>query len=100
MQQFVIVQIVDFLGAAVFLEIFRRGDHAFGRLGQFAGAQGAVFQLTDAHGHVEAFGDQLNVAVVEDHVDGDVGEVAQEFRENRTQMVDAKVRGHRDAQQT
>ena len=75
MQQLVVVQIVDLFGAAVFLEIGRGGDHTFGRLGQFAGPQGAVFQLSDAHGHVEAFRDQLNVAVVEDHVDGDVREV-------------------------
>ena len=55
MQQFVIVQIVDLFRAAILLEILRAGDHAFGRLGQLAGAQGAVFQFPNAHGHVEAF---------------------------------------------
>ncbi len=98
MQQLVIVQIVDLFGAAVFLEIGGGGDHAFGRLGQLASPQGAVFQLSDTDGHIETFADQFDVAVVQHHVDGDIGEIGEEFGQGGRQMVHAKVSRDRDPQ--
>ena len=99
MQQLVFVQIVDLLRPAIAFEIGGRRDHTLGRLGQLAGAQGAVFQLTNTHGHVEPFRDQFNIAVVQDHVHCDVGEFLKERRQDRGQVIDAKVGRHRNPQQ-
>jgi len=63
LQQLVIVQIVDLLRPAELLEGIVQPDHALRRLGQLAGAQTAVFQLSHADRHVEAFRDLFHIAV-------------------------------------
>ena len=98
MQELVLVEIVDLLGPAVFLEIGGRCDHALGGFGELAGAQGAVFQLTDAHGHIETLADQLNVAVIEHHVHRDIGIFLQEFPQNGRKVIDPEIGGHGNPQ--
>ena len=94
------VQIVNLLRAAKLLQIGRRGDHPLGGLRQLARPQRAVFQLTNPQRHVKAFGDQFHIAVVQYHVDGDFRVVPQEIRQDRRQVVDAKIRRNRNAQQS
>ena len=90
-QQFVVVQIVDFQRASVFLEIGRRADHAFGGFGQLAGAKAAVFQIADTDRHVEAFGNQFDIAVVQHHVDGDIRIFQQEIAKDGRQQVHPEI---------
>ena len=87
------------LGAAVLGEVGGRGDHPPGGLGELAGAQRRILQLADPDRHVEAFGDQLHVAVVEHHVDGDVRELLEELAQHGAQVVHAEVGGDRDPQE-
>ena len=64
-------------------EIGRRGgDHAAG-LGELARLERAVGERADADREVEALGDQLDEAVVEHHVDVDLGIGAEEARDRR-----------------
>lgn len=98
MQKLVFVQVVDAHRATVFLEVVRAADHAPGRVRDLAGAQAAVFHLAHADGHVEALRDQLDVAVVQNHVHVHVREVLKELAQNRRQVVHAEVGVHRDAQ--
>ena len=99
MQQLVVVQIVDLHRPPVFLEIGRRADHPLGRVGQLAGAQGTVLQIAHADRKVEAFADQLDIAVVQHHVHGDVGIFQQEIAQNRRQQVHPEICRHRNPQQ-
>jgi hypothetical protein len=99
-QQLVLVQIVDPHRAAVFLEVARRTDHPLVGLGELARAQRRIFQLADAHRHVEAFRNQLHVAVVQHHVHGDVREFLQEVPEDRRKVVHPEIGRDADPQQT
>ena len=94
-----VVQIVELVRAAEFLEIARRADHPLRRLGQLAGAQAGILQLADPDRHVEAFADQLDIAVVQHHVHGDVGIFQQEIPQDRRQQVHAEIGRDRNPQQ-
>ena len=58
-----------------------------------------IFQLAHPERHVEAFGDQLDVAVVQHHVDGDVGKLRQEVAQHRREMIHAEIGRDRNAQE-
>ena len=98
MQQLVIVQIVNLQRPTIFLEIGRRGDYPTGGFGQFAGAQRAVLQLSNPNGQIETLRDQFHIAVVQHHVDRDIGVFQQEVAQNGGQKVHPEISGYRDAQ--
>ena len=97
-QQLVVVQIVDLHRPPELLEIPRCADHPLGRFGQLPCTKAAVLQIADPDGHVEAFADQFDVAVVQNHVHGDVGIFQQEFPKDRRQEVHPEIGGHRHPQ--
>ena len=80
------------------LEIAWGGNHAHTRLGELARSQRAIFQITNADGHIKALRNQFHIAIVEDHIHGDIWEIREKLAQHRRKVVHTKICRHRNSQ--
>ena len=92
-------EILRVLRVAVAGEIGGAADEQDAHLAQAAGEQGAIGQVGDAQGEIEAAGDEIDQFVGEGKLDRDIGVAGEECGQAGRQMADAEGHGGGEADQ-
>lgn len=90
-QELVFLEVVDARRPAVLREVRRTGDHSARGLGDPACAHARVRKLAHEDRHIETLTDQFRRPVHQHHIDAELGEIREEFREDRRQVLHAEV---------